>query len=49
MNNRGMTLVEFIITIFLVGLIAITLWGLITYGNKPVSEMPIWLYWLLSD
>lgn len=49
MNNKGMTLIEFIITVFLVVIIAITLWGLIRYGNKPVSEMPIWLYWLLSD
>jgi prepilin-type N-terminal cleavage/methylation domain-containing protein len=49
MNNKGMTLIELIITIILVGIIAITIWGLICYGNKPVSEMPIWLYWLLSD
>ena len=49
MNNKGMTLIELIITIILMGIIAITIWGLICYGNKPVSEMPIWLYWLLSD
>ena len=49
MNNKGMTLVELIITIILVAIIGITIWGLICYGNKPVSEMPIWLYWLLSD
>jgi len=49
MNNKGMTLVEFVITIFLTVMIGITLWGLICYGNKPVSEMPIWLYWFLKD
>lgn len=49
MNNKGMTLIDLIITIILMGIIAITIWGLICYGNKPVSEMPIWLYWLLSD
>lgn len=49
MNNKGMTLVELIITIIIVVIVGITLWGLICYGNKPVSEMPIWLYWLLSD
>ena len=48
MNNKGITLVELIITIFLVAIVGITIWGLIRYGNKPVSEMPIWLYWLLS-
>lgn len=49
MNNKGMTLIELIITIILAVMIGVTLWGLICYGNKPVSEMPIWLYWLLSD
>lgn len=49
MNNKGITLVELIITIIFVVIIGITICGLICYGNKPVSEMPIWLYWLLSD
>ncbi len=49
MNDKGMTLVELIITIILAVIIGITIWGLIRYGNKPVSEMPIWLYWLLND
>ena len=49
MNNKGLTVLELIILIFLVGLIGLTLYGLICYGNKPVSEMPIWLYWLLKD
>lgn len=48
MDNKGLTLVELIIAIFMLGLIAIGLYGLIAYGNKPVSEMPIWLYWLLK-
>lgn len=49
MNNKGLTLVELIILIVLWSIIAIMLYGLIKYGNKPVSEMPIWLYWLLHD
>ena len=49
MNNKGMSLVELIIAIIFVVIIGITIWGLICYGNKPVTEMPIWLYWLLSD
>ena len=47
MNNKGVSLVEFVIGIFLVCIIVITLYGIIAYGNKPVSEMPIWLYWIL--
>lgn len=49
MNNKGVTLVELIIIIFMIMILAITAWGLIHYGNRPVSEMPIWLYWLLKD
>lgn len=49
MNNKGITLVELIITIFMIVIVGVMLWGLIRYGNKPVSEMPIWLYWLLND
>lgn len=49
MNNKGITLVELIITIIALVLIGIWVWSMIRYGNKPVSEMPIWLYWLLSD
>lgn len=49
MNNKGMTLVELIITIIALVMVGIWVWVMIRYGNKPVSEMPIWLYWLLSD
>lgn len=48
-NNNGLTLVELLITVFMFGIIALIAYGLIVYGNKPVSEMPIWLYWLLRD
>lgn len=48
MNNKGTTVVELIITIIFVAILGIMSWGLICYGNKPVSEMPIWLYWLLN-
>lgn len=47
MDNKGMTLVELLITIICVVLCSFVLLCLIHYGNKPVSEMPIWLYWLL--
>lgn len=49
MNNKGLTVMEIITSLFIIGLVGITLYALIKYGNKPVSEMPIWLYWLLRD
>ena len=48
-TDKGITLIEVIISFFIIGIIGITLYGLIAYGNKPVSDMPIWLYWLLKD
>ena len=48
-TDKGITLIEVIISFFIIGIVGITLYGLIAYGNKPVSEMPIWLYWLLKD
>ena len=46
-NNKGMTLIEAIITIICIVIIVLWLYTMSKYGNKPVSEMPIWLYWLL--
>lgn len=46
-NNKGITLVELIIMITLIAIIALWFYTVGKYGNKPVSEMPIWLYWLL--
>lgn len=47
--NKGMTYIELIIAIIILVIVGMTIYGLIAYGGKPVSEMPIWLYWLLSD
>lgn len=49
MNNKGLTVMEMITSLFIIGLVTLTLYVLIKYGNKPVSEMPIWVYWLLKD
>ena len=49
MNNKGLTVMEIITLLFIIGIVGISLYGLIKYGGKPVSEMPIWLYWLLRD
>ena len=46
-NNKGMTLIEVIIVITCIVIIALWLYTMSKYGNKPVSEMPVWLYWLL--
>ena len=48
MNDKGLTVVELIIAIFMCVLIALACYALIKYGNKPVSEMPIWMYWLIG-
>ena len=48
-TDKGITLIEVIISFFIIGIVGITLYGLIAYGNKPVSEMPIWLYWLFKN
>ena len=46
-NNKGMTLIEVIISIICIMIIALWFYAMGKYGNKPVSEMPVWLYWLL--
>ena len=46
--NRGMKLFELIIFICLIVIIGITIYGLIKYGGKPVTDMPIWMYWLIG-
>ena len=46
-NNKGMTLVEALIEITLIAIITLWIYTVLKYGTQPVSEMPIWLYWLL--
>ena len=46
-NNKGMTVIEIVVSVFFIAIIALWLYTMSKYGNKPVSEMPIWLYWLL--
>lgn len=48
MNNKGTGLFKFIIFVCLIAMISITIYGLIKYGGKPVTDMPIWLYWLIG-
>ena len=28
--------------------IAFDIWAVVTYGNKPASEVPAWALWLLT-
>ena len=46
-NNKGMTVIEIVVIVFIIAIIALWLYTMSKYGNKPVSDMPIWLYWLL--
>ena len=48
MSNKGFTTLELIFTVFTVGLVALLIYALVKYGNTPVSEMPVWVYWLLG-
>ena len=48
-NNQGMTVLDLVICIFVIGLLVFWTIVLTTYGSRPVSEMPIWLYWMMSD
>ena len=39
-----------LVILFIVALILFGLWvyAMITYGNVPLSEAPIWVYWILT-
>ena len=34
--------------IILVALIVVAIIVLIVYGNKPMSEVPMWVWWLMN-
>ena len=46
--NQGITVVEFLIIATLLIISISFIFALIKYGGKPVTEMPIWMYWLLK-
>lgn len=34
---------------FVIGVIIFNIWLFKEYGNKPLSEMPIWVYWVTQN
>ena len=40
------TVIGIIIAIIIVGII-FEIWAMATYGNKPLSEVPFWVAWLM--
>ena len=51
-NKRGFTLYE-IMLIILIGICVafgvFYFYALIKYANTPVSEMPVWVWWMLQS
>lgn len=44
--HKGLTPIELIIVIFIALIILFDLWVFVNYGNRSVTEMPLWLYLL---
>lgn len=41
-----------LLIILMIGVIAVVvlrIWAVATYGNTPVAEAPVWVYWLLRE
>ena len=36
-----------IIIAIIIGLIAFVIWMFITYGDKPITEVPSWVVWFM--
>jgi len=52
MNKKGITVYELLFVICIIICIGITIlyfYALITYANTPVSEMPVWAWWILQS
>ena len=47
MNNKGLTLVELLCVIAMIAVCVVFISVMVKYGNTPVSEMPVWVYWLI--
>lgn len=48
MDNKGLTLIELLCLITMIIMCVIFVSVIIKYGNTPVSEMPVWVYWLIG-
>lgn len=48
MRHKGLTPIELIFAVITISLAALLIYALVKYGNTPVSEMPVWVYWLIG-
>ncbi len=48
MNNIWKGFKIFLMIVLIITLLIIIGYALVEYGNKPVSEMPVWMWWLLK-
>lgn len=48
MRREGLTPIELIFTVITICLAALVVYALVKYANTPVSEMPVWVYWLIG-
>ena len=37
-----------IMIMFIVSMIIFGIWALVTYGDKPITEVPSWYFWLIN-
>ena len=38
-----------VLTVLVVGLAILKCYALFTYADTPMSDVPLWVHWLLSD
>ena len=36
-----------IIIAIIIGVIAFVIWTFVTYGGKPITEVPSWVFWFM--
>ena len=41
------TIMKLIPVIVSIGIVALFIWAFVTYGGKPVSEVPSWVHWIM--
>ena len=48
MNNLFIKLILLLFILICVGAIVLSIYAFITYGNKPITEIPSWVIWLIK-
>lgn len=46
--KNGFTPIELITTLFMIAVIGFGIFVLIKYGNTPLEDMPVWVWFLLK-